>query len=233
MRGRFIFGALAIVTFCPNGKVFSAAATRDYSLIPERNLFGLHEQVVVVPPPKEEPLPKIVLNGVATLGRKLAFLKVQFPPKPGEQQTPQQQGEQSLILSEGQREAGIEVLEINEKTGTIRIRVSNSEKEMTIAFDRDAGKVAKTPPAAQPGAPDLAGGGRAMNPGTSGYQRMVPTRTGRQVPAGVEAPPLPIATPTPGQTLLQKQSSDKPLTPEEQALLRELEQATQAPRQAR
>jgi hypothetical protein len=231
MRGRFIFGALAIVTFCPSGKVFSAAATRDYSLIPERNLFGLHEPVVVVKDPVEPPLPKIVLNGVATLGRKLAFLKVQFPPRPGEQQTPQQQGEQSLILSEGQREAGIEVLEINEKTGTIRIRVSNPEKEMTIAFDKDAGKVAKTPPA-QPGSPDLAGGGRAMNPGTSGYQRMVPTRTGRQVPAG-EPPPLPISTPTPPQTLLQKQSAEKPLTPEEQAILRELEQATQGPRQAR
>jgi hypothetical protein len=212
---------------CPGGKVFSAAATRDYSQISVRNLFGLHEQTVpIVEPPKQQ-LPKIVLNGITTMGSKLVFLKVQFPQKAGEQP----QGEQSFMLTEGQREGGIEILEINEKAGTIR--VNNFGNEMTIAFDKDADKAAKSPPTGQPGAPNFAGGGRAMNPGISGYQRMVPSRTGRQVPATAEAPPLP-PTPTPTQPLLQKQTTEKPLTPEEQAILRELEQAAQAgPRQPR
>jgi hypothetical protein len=116
-------------------------------------------------------------------------------------------------------------LEINEKAGTIR--VNNSGTEMTIGFDKDAGKIAG-PPSGPAGAPNIAGGGKGMNPGTSGYQRMIPTRTGRQVPAAIE-PPLPPTPQATGQTLLQKQSAPagKPLTSEEQAILRELEQAAQ------
>jgi hypothetical protein len=218
MRGQYIFGAVVIVASCCGAKVLSAAASADYyNQIPKRNLFGLHEPVPqVVEPPKLQ-LPRIVLNGIATMGSKLAFLKVQTPPKPGEQQ----QAEQSFTLTEGQREGGIEILQINEKAGTIR--VNNFGTEMTVGFDKDAEKVAKTPPAA----PNLAGG-RAMNPGVSSYQRMVPSRTGRQiqVPAGAEPPVPPTPSPT-GQTLLQKQSApgEKPLTPEEQAILKELEQA--------
>jgi hypothetical protein len=225
MRGRFIFGALAIVTFCSGVKALSAAAGRDYSPIPKRNLFGLHEPVIKTEPPITPPLPKIVLNGITTMGSKLVFLKVQFPPKAGEQP----QAEQSFMLTEGQREGGIEILEINERAGTVR--VNNFGSEMTIGFDKEADKIAKSPSGAQP-PPSLAGGVKPMNPGTSGYQRMIPTRTGRQVPVG-EPPPLPPSLP-PSQTLLQKQGTDKPLTPEEQAILRELEQAAQAgPKQPR
>jgi hypothetical protein len=223
MRGHFIVGALAIVAFYPSTKMLSAAASADYyKQIPVRNLFGLHEQVAVVQDPIPPALPKIVLSGITTMGSKLAFLKVQFPQKAGEQP----QGEQSFMLTEGQRESGIEILQIDEKAGTIR--VNNFGNEMTIAFDKDAEKTAKSPPTAQPGIPGLASGGRAMNPGTSGYQRMIPTRTGRPVPAGAEPPLPPTPSPT-GQPLLQKQSAsgDKPLTPEEQAILKELEQAAQ------
>jgi hypothetical protein len=198
-QGKYIVGALAIVAFCPSAKLTSAvAATRDYSQIPERNLFGLHEPIVQ---PIEQPkpqLPRIILNGITTMGSKLAFLKVQFPQKPGEQP----QAEQSFTMTERQRESGIEILEINEKAGTVR--VNNSGTEMTLGFDKDADKIAKSPQGTQP-ASNLAGGTRAMNPGTSGFQRMVPTRTGRQVPAG-ELPPEP--TPAPSQTLLQKQGTD-------------------------
>jgi hypothetical protein len=225
MRGRFIFGALAVVTFCSGVKALSAAAGRDYSQIPERNLFGLHEPPQQIVEPVKQQLPKIVLNGITTMGSKLAFLKVQSLPKPGEQP----QAEQSFTMTEGQRESGIEILEINERSGTVRL--NNSGTEMTLGFDKDADKTAKSPQGTQP-ASNLAGGARPMNPGTSGFQRMVPTRTGRQVPAG-EMPPLPPSTP-PSQTLLQKQGTDKPLTPEEQAILRELEQAAQGgPRQPR
>jgi len=229
MRGRYIFGAVAMVAFCPSARILSAAASADYyKQIPARNLFGLHEPEVkreeAIPPP----VPRIVLSGITTMGSKLAFLKVQSPPKPGEQQ----QGEQSFMLTEGQREGGIEILQIDEKAG--RIRVNNFGTEMTIAFDKDAEKTAKTPPSAQAGAPNVPGGGRGLNPGVSGYQRTVPTRTGRQVPAVAE-PPLPPTPQGSAQTLLQKQSSEKPLTPEEQAILRELEQAAAqgAPKQPR
>jgi hypothetical protein len=223
MRGHYIFGALVIAASCCGAKVLSAAASADYyNQIPARNLFGLHEPAVKRDEPIPPPLPKIILNGITTMGNKLAFLKVQFLPKPGEQQ----QTEQSFMLTEGQREGGIEILEIDEKAGTIR--VNNSGTEMTIGFDKDAAKVAKTPPSAQPGLPNITERARAMNPGISGYQRMIPTRTGRQVPALPE-PPVSPPPQTPAQTLLQKQSApaEKPLTPEEQAILRELEHAAQ------
>jgi len=113
MRGRYIFGAVAMVAFCPSARILSAAASADYyKQIPARNLFGLHEPEVkreeVIPPP----VPRIVLSGITTMGSKLAFLKVQSPPKPGEQQ----QGEQSFMLTEGQREGGIEILQIDERS---------------------------------------------------------------------------------------------------------------------
>jgi hypothetical protein len=224
-QGKYIVGALAIAAFCPSTNRLGAAASADYyKQIPTRNLFGLHDQVVVVQPPIPPALPKVVLSGITTMGNKLAFLKVQSPPpKPGEQQ----QAEQSFMLMEGQREGDIEILEIDEKAGTVR--VNNSGTEMTIGFDKDAAKVAKSPPSAQPGIPNIPGAGRGMNPGVSGYQRMIPTRTGRQVPAGPE-PPLPPSTTPTGQPLIQPQNAptEKPLTPEEQAILKELEQAAQS-----
>jgi hypothetical protein len=227
MRGHYIFGALVVVACCCGAKMPGAAASVDYyKQIPTRNLFGLHEPEQPRVEEVKPQLPTIVLNGITTItmGNKLAFLKVQSPPKPGQQQ----QIEQSFMLTEGQRESGIEMLQIDEKAGTIR--VNNSGTEMTIGFDKDAGKVARTPPSAQTGIPNIGERIRGMNPGTSGYQRMIPTRTGRQVPAAAE--PVPPTTPTTGQALIQRQNppTEKPLTPEEQAILREVEQAAQQPR---
>lgn len=197
-----------------------ASSSEPYGQIAARNLFGLHDPIPVQTPHVEPALPKVFLNGVATLGGKLAFLKVQYPPKPG-----QQQGEQSLILSEGQREGGIEMLEINEKAGTIR--VNNSGTEMTIGFDKDAAKTAGTSTKAAPAnAPNIAGGGRGMNPQSPGFQRMIPTRTGQQAPA-IAPPPLPPSTQTRTPAGAQTAPAQKPLTQEEQALLNELERATQ------
>lgn len=158
------------------------------------------------------------------MGSKLVFFKVQFPPKPGEQQ-----GEQSFMLAEGQREGGIEVLEINDTAKTIRVK--NFGTEMTIGFDKDAQKTANAP--TQPATADLPNppaSGRAINPKLPGFQRMIPTRTGRQVSAAAE-PSLPAPAQAPGQPLIQQPGApaEKPLTPDEQAILRELEQATQGP----
>jgi hypothetical protein len=223
--GKHLFGALTVVAFCSSANVIGAASSGDvYGQITARNLFGLHELPQVQPSEQPKPqLPKIALKGVATLGGKLAFLNVQYPQKPGEQP----QGEQSLILGEGQRESGIEVLQIDEKAGSIR--VNNSGTEMTVAFEKDAGKVtgSTTPPPNPAGAPNVAGGGRGMNPGTSGFQRMIPTRTGRQIPAMAQ-PPLPPQAQAPAPVQGQAASAEKPMTAEEQALLKELEQAAQA-----
>jgi hypothetical protein len=220
-KGKYLFGALAGIAFYCSADVIDAASSgAPYGRIAERNLFGLHDPVVVqaiTPPPT---LPRVTLSGTTTiLGYRLALLRVQSPAKPGEQQR-----EESFMLSEGQREGRIEVLEINEKAGTVR--VNNSGTEMTVVFEKDAGKVAGGPTTTpNPSGANPAGGGRGMNAGTSGFQRMIPTRTGRQVPATVQ-PPLPPSAQTPAPP--QGQAAEKPMTPEEQALLKELEQAAQA-----
>jgi hypothetical protein len=221
-QGKYVFGALALVTLCSGATVIRAASSaQQYGRIPARNLFGLHEPVVQqIEQPKPQ-LPKITLTGITTMGSKLVFLRVQFPPKPGEQQ-----GEQSLMLTEGQRDGGIEILEINERAGTIR--VNNSGTEMTIGFDKEAGKIANSPTPASVGNPNPQIVGRAINPASPGFPRMIPTRTGRQGLAIAE-PPLPSSAPTTDQALIQRQStpSEKPMTRDELAILRELEQAAQ------
>src|SRR2546421_590363 len=140
--GKYLFGALSIVVFCSGAKFVGAATSGDtYGGIAARNLFGLHEPPQVQPPEQPKPqLPRILLTGTTTiLGHKMAFVKIQSPQKPGEQPS----GEQSFILAEGQRESGVEVLQIDEKAGSIR--VNNSGTEMTVAFEKDAGKVAGGP----------------------------------------------------------------------------------------
>lgn len=223
MRGNCIFRALGIVAICSSAAVRAAPSAEQYGQIPARNLFGLHEPIQPTNEPVKPQLPKIDLRGITTINGKLAFLNVQHPPKPGEQQ-----GQESLMLTEGQRESGIEILQINEIAGTIR--VNNSGTEMTIGFDKDAGKVATSPPpgpgpAAAP--PNIGAKIRAMHPGVSGYQRMVPTKTGPQAPAPLQ--PAPPSVQTPAQPLIQQPNApaEKPLTPEEQAILKEVEQAVQ------
>jgi hypothetical protein len=224
MRGKYIFGTVGIAALCTSANLGAEPASEQYGQIPARNLFGLHEPVVQTNEPVKPQLPKIQLNGIATTPSKIAFLKAQSPAKPGEQP----QGEQSYTLGEGQREGGIEILEINEKAGTIR--VNNAGTEMTIGFDKDAGKVGGTPP---PGPttsrvpPNIGAKIRSMNPGVSGYQRMIPTTT--QVPAQSQPPSAPSAQ-TPVQPLIQQPNApaETPMTPEEQAVMRELERAAQA-----
>jgi hypothetical protein len=102
---------------CGSGTSVSARpVTNDYHVIVDRNLFGLRP---VPPAPGPEPAtpPKITLTGITTiLGDKEVLMKVQVPSKP-----PQPPKDESLILSEGQRKDGIQVLAINLKTDDVTI----------------------------------------------------------------------------------------------------------------
>jgi len=150
-----------------------------YQKIPERNIFNLRPQVTDTKPlPPEIPLPKITLTGITTLsGAKRALLETQAPagqakpagqpPKPG-----------SYILAEGQREDEIEVVEIDENAGIVR--VNNRGTPQTLDFVKNGTKPPTLP--AQPNPTPT-----APNP-TPGS---VPTPTLQ--PTGVPLPP-PAAT---------------------------------------
>jgi len=119
------------------GPAFSG---NPYRHIPERNVFGLRPPQPAHPEPPSAPLPKIMLTGITTIfGDKRALLKVQFPAQP-----PRPAKEQSCMLTEGQRDGSIEVLQINERTA--KVTVDNSGTVMEITFE----KPSPAPPPAAP-----------------------------------------------------------------------------------
>jgi hypothetical protein len=123
---------------------FIAAADNPYDSIVERNVFGLKSPPPPPPPPDNKPPPpKVTLTGITTMfGNKRALLKVQMPARPQEPAH-----EQSFILAEGERDGDIEVVEIDDTAGTIK--VNNFGTLMTVAFDKESNKA---PGGAAPGA---------------------------------------------------------------------------------
>jgi hypothetical protein len=130
-------------------------ADNPYKGIVERNLFGLKD-----PPPPPDPAEvnkpqpsKIILTGITDiLGRKQALMKIPAAPaKPGE--TPK--GEQSFILTVGQREGDIEVLEIDPVAGMVKVRNAGVVEELN--FEKNGPKLAGTPAPGAPAAPGVPG----------------------------------------------------------------------------
>ena len=148
----------------------AAAADNPYQGIVERNVFGLKPPP---PPPDPEsmkpPPPKIFLTGITTiLGNKRALMKLTPPvTKPGEQPK-----EQAFTLAEGEREGGLEVLEIDEKAGTVK--VNNYGTVATIDFENNGIK-APTAPVPTPGAPPAMRPGLPL-PGAMGGATPMPNR---------------------------------------------------------
>jgi hypothetical protein len=170
--------------------VLTAAAADNsspYQGIVERNVFGLKPPP---PPPDPEstkpPPPKIFLTGITTiLGNKRALMKMTPPvTKPGEQPK-----EQAFTLAEGEREGGLEVLEIDEKAGTVK--VNNYGTVATIDFESNGVKAAPGP---APGAVPMPGMPPAMRPGlpvpgAMGGANPMPNRPLRVPGAGVSVTP--------------------------------------------
>ena len=142
MMGGFTVSTVAIgVTDAPD---------TPYQEIVNRNVFALKPPP---PPPDPEankpPPPKITLTGITTIIGKKALMEAPAPPgKPGEPP----KTKQCYTLAEGQREGDIEVLQIDEKTGSVKVK--NGGQELTLTFDKDGSKLPATPPpSATPGLP--------------------------------------------------------------------------------
>lgn len=111
-----------------------------YLGIAGRNIFGLN-------PPRpliiEPPSPKVKLFGITTFGDKRALLKVYLPAKP-----PEPAKELACILKVGQREGPIEVLDINERAGTVR--VMNFRTVIVLTFEKETLRPQNPPPLSDP-----------------------------------------------------------------------------------
>jgi hypothetical protein len=110
--------------------IISSAWSQEYASIAHRNLFGLREpaiEIITAPPPV---VPTVTLTGIVTiLGRKQAFLTVQ-PVARQDSKT----GPQSFILNEGQAQDEIQVLEIDERAG--RVKINNHGVILNLAFEK-------------------------------------------------------------------------------------------------
>jgi len=148
--------AVVVLSATTAGAASESSGT-PYQGIVDRNVFGLRPPP---PPPSPDankpPPPKIILTGITTiLGNKRVLMKVQIPAKPGVKAE-----EQSMILAAGQRDGDVEVLEIDEKAGIVKVNDYGTITNLT--WENNGIKVATAPPpvAAPPpvGQPNPAGG---------------------------------------------------------------------------
>jgi hypothetical protein len=150
-------------------------------------LFGLKPPAAEAGPDANKPPPPgLILNGITTiLGNKRALMKVQMPGKPG---TPAK--EEAFVLAEGQMYEGVEVLEIDEKLGSVKVNDYGTITNLT--FKENGAKMAAAPA----GAP-LPGGflSAPLNPTQPGAApgapplRTIPTRSLRVPGVGAAATP--------------------------------------------
>ena len=178
--------SVKILSGCLCGLLLSAGGLRaindlanPYRAITDRNVFGLLPPEPPAPPTPPTPPANIKLTGITTIfGNKRALLMVQDTAPGGK--------EQSYMLSEGQREGDVEVLEINERDGTVKVK--NAGNQAMLTFDKDGIKPPTAPlapgnvSAPAPGMPGMPGG-PAFVPGASpvpppapGGLRQIPSR---------------------------------------------------------
>lgn len=114
----WVFSLTVAVLLAANAEA-STSGINPYSGIIVRNSFGLkppsNPADFIKPPPVV--VADIKLQGITTiLGRNQVLMKIKVPAKP-----PEPVREQSVVLSEGQREGEVEVLEINPSRGTVKL----------------------------------------------------------------------------------------------------------------
>src|SRR5215471_1239825 len=153
--GGKVLGCLAgSLGLCITANAVTAESQNNpYQSIVDRNVFALKPPPPPPDPEATKPPPvKIALTGITTiLGNKRALMKSPAPPgKPGEPAKP----EVSYILTVGQREGDVEVLDIDEVGGNVKLR--NGGVEVTLNIDKDGPKLAPSA-APVPGVPGMPG----------------------------------------------------------------------------
>ena len=152
-----LVGALAV-----GGAVKKASGVvkdNPYQSIIDRNAFNLNP-----PPPPETNAPpappnKILLTGISSMGDvPKVFLEI---TEPGPGKLPQKP-----ILAAGQKEYGVEVLDIDAEKGTVKVK--NGSIEVVLTFEKDGKTNAPTALVSMP----MVGGAPGATPFST-----VPTRT--------------------------------------------------------
>jgi hypothetical protein len=118
--------ALLTIGFLPAIWFSAADAGQPYAVISRRNAFHLKPRPTPVTEGPRAPLPKIHLTGITTIFQdKRALLKVELPGKPPNTA-------QSFILTEGQKDGPLQVLQINEKTALVKVDYLGTVTNLTF-----------------------------------------------------------------------------------------------------
>src|SRR6267154_806153 len=222
--GHSILAFLALTTALTADAITSSVPQGQdgpYQGIVDRNAFALKPPP---PPPDPEatkpPPSKITLTGITTILGPRALMKTPpAPAKPGETPKP----EHSYILGVSQREGDIEVLEIDDKAGSVK--VNNAGIVVMLTFEKDGPKLPATPLPAVPGIPipglpaptgaaPASAGQTGLNPGFT-----MPTRIPRVPGAAAGAETASVTPGTSSMSAAQQAAAQR--TPEESALLYE------------
>jgi hypothetical protein len=175
-----LIGSLVVVA--TTRPVTADAAENPYAGITDRNVFDLKPPPAPVRPEDlKTPPPDLKLTGITSiLGMKQALLKAQIPARP-----PQQAKEEFYILTENQSEGDIEVIAIDEKAGTVKVK--NHGTPQTLDFANNGVKLPNSsalpvppgPGQARMPAMGLQSSLQAGAPGRGMGMRQIPTRTVR------------------------------------------------------
>ncbi len=197
--------ACALLLYCLSITFVSANTdSNPYQSIVDRNVFGLKDPPPPPPPgpdPGKTQSPPITLTGIMTiLGKKTAFMSFPAPAKP-----PEPAKQSSIMLTEGQRDGEIEVLQIDEKGGSVK--VSSYGTVTNLTFEKNGtkpsgGSAAATTagvPAAIPASQTAVftpGGSAPASSSNPGIQAM-PARMIRTSPSPIGQPAVPPGAPPP------------------------------------
>jgi hypothetical protein len=134
-----VLPALSLSAFCFLLSAFPvcSANSNPYNGIVDRNVFSLKPKLIQEELPKEQPKPpvKLTLTGITTiLGNKRVLLSAQIPARP-----PEQAKTENYMLTEGQRDGGVEVISIDEKGG--KVVVNNNGITETLDFVNNGAKL--------------------------------------------------------------------------------------------
>ena len=132
-----------IVVCLASGLVLNAGARADDVVLPNnpyapivvRNVFGLNPPQPVDTNAPQADLPKITPNGIMSIfGQLQVLFKVAGTAKPG-----QPAKDESYILSEGQRQDEIEVIQIDEKASLVTFNNHGTVQELPPGQGQPAG----------------------------------------------------------------------------------------------
>jgi len=118
-----------------------------YGVIEGKNVFRLRSPIPETKTRQETPRAKIILEGWATiLGRRQVLVRMVFPANPSEPAR-----EISLILDEGEAAGEVEVLGIDERAGTVKVRNRGAEQRLSLRTDTVKSIPGSPLPLTQPG----------------------------------------------------------------------------------